>query len=186
MSLSALIIFFASLLILGVISIVVKLCKINRDRKDVQLFVDKVAELKKCESSRTDPTECITFILATYQEVSTTIREEGNKMPVYTLGTDLSFQRPIEHSLYGQIAAEEVEFIGTTTREKKRLKCQLCNPFILLYRGVELIMDIVFGYIIRKINPEFNPDDSSLWKSIIGIVSFIGSVVTIISYIQTH
>lgn len=185
MSLFALIFFFASLLILGVISIVVKLCGINRDRKDVRLFVNRVADLKDCESSRKDPTECVTFILANYQDVSTTIGEDGYKMPVYKLGSALSYQRPIDSAIYGQIAAEEVEFIGTTSREIKKLKCQFCNPFILLYRGVELIMDIVFGYIIRKFKPSFNPESDTAWKIINAVITFVGSLTSILSYFQS-
>lgn len=186
MSLSALIIFFASLLILGVLSIVVKLCGINRDRKDVRLFVDKVAELKDCESSRKDPTECITFILANYQEVSTTIGEDEYKMPVYKLGSGLSYQLPIDAALYGQIAAEQIEYLGATHREIHRLKCQFCNPFILLYRGVELIMEVVFGYIIRKFKPSFNPESDTAWKIISTVITFVGSLASILSYLQSE
>ena len=185
MSLSSLIIFFASLLLLGVISIIVRLGGINRDRKDIRLFVEKVAKLKDAELSRKDPTEWVTFILANYQEVSRTIGEDEYKMPVYKLGADLSYQRPIKSSLYGQIAAEEIEFIGTTSREIKKLKCQFCNPFILLYRGVELIMDIVFGYIIRKFKPSFNPERDTVWKIINVVITFVGRIVSILSYFQS-
>ena len=80
MSLSSLIIFFASLLLLGVISIIVRLCGINRDRKDIRLFVEKAAKLKDAELSRKDPAEWVTFILANYQEVSRTIGEDEYKL----------------------------------------------------------------------------------------------------------
>ena len=42
--------------------------------------------------------------------------------------------------MYTRIAASRIEFGGAKDKENARLTKQLFNPFILLYRGVELVM----------------------------------------------
>ena len=186
MSLVSLILFFVALLILGVFSVVIEIKRIKVQKKYVEDFVNKADELNQTVSKNSNPTEYITYILEHYQEVSDVMGEGAYKMPVYKLGSSLSNLNPVEPRLFAQIVAEEIEFKGAKDREKRKLKHQLLNPFILLYRGVELVMDVMFGYIIHKFNPKFSPDSSMAWKVINTFLTIAGSIASILSYLHTE
>ena len=185
MSIISLIVFFGALLILGIIGVVVEKKKIITQKNYVSDFVNKADELNRTISENADPTESITYILEHYQEVSNVMGEGAYKMPVYKLGSSLSYQNPVDPRLFTQIVAEEIEFNGAKDREIGKLKNQLFNPFVLLYRGVELVMDVIFGYIIRKFYPKFTPDNSTVWKVINAFITIVGSFASILSYLQT-
>ena len=186
MSLISLIILFSSLLSLGIISIILDICKVNRDKKDVRFFVEHVTVLKNYAASQEDTTASITYILANYQEVSNIFGEGPNRMPVFNLGRSLSSHQFINHSLYTQVIAEEIEFLGAKVRETRKIRLQLLNPFVLIYRGVELIMGFAFGYIICKFNPEFKPARSITWQIINTLLAIAGSTASILSYFNTR
>lgn len=185
MSLVSLIFFFVILLILGVVGVVIEIKRIGVQKKYVENFVNKADELNRTVSEDSNPTECIIYILEHYQEVSDIIGEGAYKMPVYKFGSSLSYQNPVDPRLFTQIVAEEIEFQGAKDREKRKIQHQLLNPFILLYRGVELVMDVMFGYIILKFNPKFSPDSSTTWKIINTLLTIAGSIASVLSYLHT-
>lgn len=182
MSLTALILVFASLIAVGVISVFVAMRKIAAQKEYVSTFVEHAISLLDESTQHQDKSEQKNYVLANYQEVSYTVGEELYKKPMYEIGSCISYQNPLDSRLSAQIVAEQIEYNGEVERKKKALKAQLCNPFTLLYRGVECIMDFVFGYIIRKFNPHFNPANSKVWQIISTLVALAGSIASILSF----
>ena len=186
MSLIALLFLFGTLAILGLVNICFEIKRIRTQVDYVGRFVTKVDELNRTLSTQEDPTDAISYILANYNEVSNVIGEDASNMPVHRLGTALSYFHSVDPRLLIQIVAERVEFEGKKERQVSSVKRQLWNPFIWLYRGVEFVMGIVFGYIIHKFDPKFNPESNTAWKIINTVVAFVGSLFSIISYFKAR
>ena len=185
MSLITLIVYFAIFLMLGIIDVIVERNNIKVQTKRVGEFCKQCCDLNEALSNNTDPVVSITYILKHYQEISDVIGESLYKSPVLELGSTISYQNPVDPKLFVRIMTEEVEFDGLMERKLRKLKLQFFNPFILLYRGVELVMMITFGYIIQKFNPKFNSDNSIIWKVLNAFITFVGSIASILSYVQT-
>lgn len=184
MSLTTLIVFFVILLMLGIIDIIVEVKKIDVHKRRVGEFCKKCCSLNEALSNDTDPVASISYILKHYQEISDIMCEGFYQSPVLELGSAISYQNPVDPKLFVRILTEEVEFDGRMVRKSKNLKLQFFNPFILLYRGVELVMMITFGYIIQKFNPKFNSDNSIIWKVINTLLTIGGSIASILSYVK--
>lgn len=186
MSIIALISFFGILLMFGLSHLTSTIKNIRTQKDYVRLFVAKTKELDSSLRNNTDASSAIHYILSNYLEVSNILEESQYKCPVLRLGTSISFGNSVDPNFFIQISAEQIEFEGSKEREERLLKKQIYNPFILLYRGVERIMDFVLGYIIRKFNPKFKPDSSTLWKVINTIITIVGSVTSVLSYLNTR
>lgn len=184
MSLITLIAFFVILIMLGIIDVIVEIKKINVQKRRVGEFCKQCCDLNEALSNNTDPEASILYILKHYQEISDIMGESLYKSPVLELGSAISYQNPVDPKLFVRILTEEVEFEGLMARKLKKQKLQFFNPFILLYRGVELVMMITFGYIIQKFNPKFNSDNSIIWKAINAFLTICSSMITILTYVQ--
>ena len=184
MSLITLIIVFACDIILGLISIAWAKCKIRKDQDYINTFVEKVMCLLDPKASKYTKNESIDYILENYNEASNIIGEDMYKMPISEFGVNISYDNPIDESLFIRIDSEWREFNGAKRREIKKLNKQRFNPFNLLYRGVELVMNFVFGYFISKINSEFNHEQNKAWKLFNSIITIVGSIASILSYLH--
>jgi len=185
MSLITLIAFFVILIMLGIIDVIVEIKKIDVQKRHVGEFCKECCDLNKALSNNTDPVVSISYILKHYQAISDIIGESLYKSPVLELGSAISYQNPVDPKLFVRVMTEQVEFEGLMARKLKKLKLHFFNPFILLYRGVELVMMITFGYIIQKFNPKFNSDNSIIWKVINALLTIGGSIASILAYVQT-
>ena len=65
--------------------------------------------------------------------------------------------------------------------KKHTLNRSFLNPFTLFYRGIGLILKYIFGYLITLFVDDFNYEGKG-WKIFVGIISFIGSLVSIIGF----
>lgn len=184
MSLTTLIIVFASDIILGLISIALAKRKIRKDKDFIDTFVGNVMGLLDPKASKKTKNGNIENILRNYKEASRIIGEDEYYCPITEFGVALSFNNPIDQSLFVQIDSERVGFNGEKDRETEILNKQQFNPFNLLYRGVELVTNFVFGYFISKVNTEFNHEQNKVWRTINSIITIVGSFASILSYLK--
>lgn len=124
------------------------------------------------------------YILKNYQEVSNIFNEDVYFFPVSEFGTALSYGNPIDPSLFIRIDSKRIEFLGQKEREIKQLNKQHFNPFVLLYRGVELVTNLVIGYFIRKVDSGFDHENNKTWKAINTILAVLGSLASIYSCVK--
>lgn len=182
MSLSTLIILFASDIILGLISIALAKNKIRKDKIYIDTFVVNVKGLLDSKASKKAKNDNKDYILRNYQEASRITDEYEYNCPISEFGAALSFDNPIDPSLFVRIDSERIKFNGEKDREIDQLNKQRFNPFNLLYRGVELVTNFVFGYFISKVNTEFNHEQNKAWRAINSIITIVGSLASILSY----
>lgn len=183
MSLTTLIIVFVFDIILGLISIALAKRKIRKDKDYIDAFVRNIMGLIDPKASKNVKNQNINNILRNYQEASRVIGETFSNDPIAVFGVNLSYDNPIDQSLFIRIDSERIEFNGEKDREIERLNQQRFNLIILIYRGVELVMNFVFGYFISKVNTEFNHEQNKTWKLLNSIITIVGSVASILSYL---
>ncbi len=182
MSRLVLFIVFGGVIFLGILSVIIAKHRIKNERKSLDVFVDHVYGLLGSKEVEDNVSEHINYILEHYSAVSRFVGEEIYNAPITELGSHLSNCRGINNSLLPRIGAERMKFNGEKDREIRKLNLQLVNPFTLLYRGVELVMQVVFGHIIEKFNPDFDQDNSTCWKIINSIITVLGSIASIVTY----
>ena len=184
MSLLTVIILFVGCIILGEISVVLAKYVIRKNREYIDTFVNHMWGLAKNNSTQKDFLAHTEYILKNYQEVSNILKEDVYICPVNEFGTALSYDNPIDPALYTRIDSEKIEFSGQKEREIKQLNKQYFNPFILLYRGVELVTNYVIGYFIRKIDSDFDHENNKTWKATNTILTVLGSLASIYSCVN--
>jgi len=57
----------------------------------------------------------------------------------------------------------------------------LLNPIELFCRGIELLLRYCFAYFLSMIKSDFDYDGKT-WKFVVGIISFISAVLTILGF----
>lgn len=183
MTLLTLILLFGITMLLGVLNIVIAKYRIKTDREKVEVFLAHVNKFIGPDAKQNNQGKNIQYILANYHDVATIIDEDIYNCPIAQLGTQLSLNTPLDSDLWPRIVAKVVEYDGEKTRENIKLTKQFFHPFVLIYRGVELVMDFVFGYLIRKFDPGFKPENNTLWKVINAVLSVAGSLCSILSFV---
>lgn len=178
MTITILAITLGGCIILGIVSVKLDQVKIKKNIKYVNKFLSYIEEYYK---GNTEPQIC-NYIIGNYKVVSKIIGEKIYKDSICNFGTALSYCNPIEHNLYYRIYNETIEFTVEKDIEYKHLYKKYINPFELFYRGVELLTNLMFGYIIRKFNPKFNPNESTIWKVLNCIIAILSCIVSILSF----
>lgn len=175
MALLTVVIIFAVCIILGEISIVLAKNEIRKNCEYLDTFVNHMAGLAKNNMTQKEFHAHREYILKNYKEVSNIFNEDVYVCPVSEFGAALSYGNPIDQALFTRIDSESIEFTGRKVREIKQLNKQHFNPFVLLYRGVELVTNVVIGYFIRKVDSDFDYENNKTWKAINTILTVLGS-----------
>lgn len=184
MSLVSLILIWGTFVLLGEISMVIEKRAIRKNIEDINEFVDHTDALMNRSISVQEASMHISYILENYHFISRIINESMYKNPIMKLGSALSYGNRVHSSLHTQIVAEKIEFNGAKGRELVQLTKKQFNPFTMLYKGVELVMFVVFGYIIRRFKPDFNPYKSNVWKVLNAGLAVLGSITSILSFLS--
>ena len=186
MTLLTVILIFIGTILLGILSVVLSKAKLRKDCKALDSFCDHVAGLLIQNAKQEEINTHLAYILENYQEASDIAGEDVYNSPISQLGATIANGNPVDTNLYTRIAAERIKYGGSLKRRIKKLNSHFYNPFVLLYRGVELVMNFVFGYIISKFNPDFDHERNTIWKIINVIVTFLGSIASIVSLFVNH
>lgn len=181
MSFTTLIIIFGSCILLGILSIYLAKREIKKDIEYINTFVNCVLGLLDPKASTKTQNLRIDYILKNYIEASRIIGENVYIAPITELGANLSNNNQIDESLFFRIDAERKEFNGAKEREIININKQRLNPFKLLYRGVELVMNFVLGYFISRINSDFDHERNKIWRFLNCMITLFGSLASIYS-----
>ncbi len=83
-----------------------------------------------------------------------------------------------------KLSREIISWVSKIDRERLDTRWQLANPFILFYRGIELVTKIVLGYPIKQFNPNFDYD-SKPWKAVNLVFTIVSGLSSIIGLYLT-
>ena len=171
-----------AILVLGIINIIASLVKVNKQKSLLDTYVNTVLNLLEKIDKREDYGQEAVYLISKTEDVAE-IENAYLYSNVYDLKNDISRRDVMGIKQTGQkICAESIVWNDRLDKQVKTICWQFANPFIWFYKGVELILHIVFGYFIRIVNPKFD-FHSKGWKvfnTVFSIVSGTASIVALI------
>ena len=179
MSTTLSIVIINSIIILGVIQILRVRSNI---RKDVAFMYEYCEKLKKLYDKIGTSESCneeVLFIISHSKKMSSIMDESVFHMPILKLSNNLQHKQI--SSVISSIEKVGADFVKREEYFKElqsKTIRQIYNPFTLFYCGIELLMHIIFGYLITKIDADFNFKGKT-WQGINIIISLLGGVASI-------
>lgn len=177
------IIIVCSIILLGIIEIFIKLYEIKKKQNTLIEFMNNLSLLIDKLNKEEDCNDEVTYVLAKGNDVSKIAEESVYNMPILGLKSAIQYHRTNE--IFDKAGAIDANFIKQEESFKNlhnKILKGILNPFTLFYNGVELIMRIVFGYIISKFNSDFDFDGNA-WKYTNAIISLLGAIASILGLI---
>jgi hypothetical protein len=123
------------------------------------------------------------YIFKNYEDVSDYLDESLYNNPALSIAISLKHKnltlRELQNhysKLYGNAISREEYFNKAIAKHK----WYFLNPFALFYEGVEAILTYTLGYIIKLVYHDFS-EEQKWWKVIVALVSFAGSIASIVS-----
>ena len=171
-----------AILVFGIISIIVSLVKVNKQKTLLDVYVNTVLNLlEKIEKGQNYSKEAV-YILSKTEDVAK-IEDAYLYSKVYDLKIDITRRDlfSIEQTCQ-KLIAESIVWASNLDKQERAIKWQFANPFTWFYKGVELVLLIVFGYFIKKFNPSFNFEGKG-WKVFNIIFSIVSGAASIIALI---
>ena len=172
----------ASFCVLGIIFNVYKLVSIKKKRNFIIEYSEKIGEYP----SLTNPQEsacALTYIIMNASDASDDMFETESDIPIYELVNLLAatkyYQEDYE-KLNKRIAFNSIKAAKIYEKRRNKHYWYFTNPFTLFYQGVELVLIILFGYPIKKIDADFDFEGKA-WRIIVGVISFVGGIASIVS-----
>jgi len=186
MSTDTIVLIICSVLILGVIDIFIAFFKIRREIIFIIEYSNRLIEMRDKYITNKDYIEDVTFLITEKRKILSKISNNRDRAKL------MKIIIRIEENWIYYIINEINTIDGVFLRKEKELKekekrtlTQLFNPFIWFYRGVERIMYITFGYLITKINANFDFENKT-WRFINAIISFLGGLAGIWQVINIY
>ena len=171
-----------SILVLGIINIIVSLVRVNKQKSLLDTYVNTVLNLLEKIEKGQDYSQEAVYILSNTEDVAK-IEDAYLSSEVYDLKNDIK-----RRNLYSmeqtcqKLSAEAIGWFSKLDKQEREIKWQFANPFTWFYKGVELVLFIVFGYFIKKFNPSFNFEGKG-WKVFNTIFSIVSGAASIIALI---
>lgn len=165
---------------LGAISLFIALREIVKNVDFIHNYDKRTKSLYEKIASNTDYTEEMWFIMAESNKMSSVMRETVFHKPVLELSSDIQYHRPISLIVnkIGIIEADIIKAERFYNDEHIKTRKQILNPFTLFYRGIGLIMYVVFGYLISQMNTNFDFQGKA-WKIINVTIALFGGIASI-------
>lgn len=170
------------ILLLGVINIGISKAKVKAQKNKVIDFLNVISRTVEKIKNGSDYSQEAIFILSNADDLAE-IEDAIWISAVYNLVSDVK-RRDVNAIGFScqKISSDCITWISKLEKKSKITSSQFANPFIWFYRGIELILKIVFGYFIKKFNPEFNFEGNP-WKIINTIFSIISGAASIIALV---
>lgn len=166
----------------GIINIIVSLVRVNKQEALLNVYINTVLTLLERVRKGEDFSKEAVYILSNTEEVAE-IEDAYFYSKVYDLKGDITRMDTyaIERTCQ-TLTTESISWFSRLEKRGKAIRWHFANPFIWFYKGIELILYIVFGYFIKTVNPKYD-FHSKRWKgfnTIFSIVSGIASIVAMI------
>lgn len=169
-----------SIIVFGIIKWWLDIIGIRKTELRIEEFCDKAKELGDLieKDKKLNPT-LLEYIAANYKQVSSMIPERYPHMPVYNIGLKVRSAkwRDIPEEVY-HIQIDSISAIAAHEDNRKKMLQQWWNPFNHFFRGISVLLEIVLGYPIKILWPDFN-FNTKWWNILCSIVGLISGVITI-------
>ena len=173
------------IILLGIVKCWSEILSIRKRESKIQEFCDKASELSNLieKDKKLNPV-LLEYIAANYKQVSAMIPERHPHMPAYSIGLDVRSARwrGIPEEVY-HLQIDTISAIAAHEDNRIKLIRKSWNPFNHFFRGISVILEIVLGYPIRVLWPDFS-FDSRWWNILCSLVGLISGMITIWLFIK--
>lgn len=169
-------------LLLGLINIKRSKVKVEKQIDIVIKFFKVIADTVDKIKNGLDYGEEAVFILSNADDLAE-IEDPILTSAVYNLVSDVKRRDANAVGISCQkISSDCVTWYSKLGKKLKSVTSQFANPFIWFYRGIELLLSIVFGYFIKFFNPkfDFNGKPWKVFNTLFSIISGAASIVALI------
>lgn len=168
--------------IFGIIDILIKVYQTKKEDSNILLFWNMVHDLYNKNKNKSDIENEIQYIISKSKYIDRLLTKNSLYSPVFHFVNEISQGN---YANQGKFLTLINKYIIQHEEDNKNKRIglwkALLNPIELFCRGIELLLRYCFAYFLSMIKSDFNYDGKT-WKFVVGIISFISAVLTILGF----
>lgn len=171
-----------AIVIFGIIDILIKVYQTKKEDSNILLFWNIVHDLYNKNKNKSDIENEIQYIISKSKYIDRLLTKNSLYSPVFHFVNEISQGN---YANQGKFLTLINKYIIQHEEDNKNKRIglwkALLNPIELFCRGIELLLRYCFAYFLSMIKSDFNYDGKT-WKFVVGIISFISAVLTILGF----
>ena len=169
-----------AIVIFGIIDILIKVYQTKKEDSNILLFWNMVHDLYN--KNKSDIENEIQYIISKSKYIDRLLTKNSLHSPVFHFVNEISQGN---YANQGKFLTLINKYIIQHEEDNKNKRIglwkALLNPIELFCRGIELLLRYCFAYFLSMIKSDFDYDGKT-WKFVVGIISFISAVLTILGF----
>ncbi|PMC08765.1 hypothetical protein [Hoylesella timonensis] len=171
-----------AIVIFGIIDILIKVYQTKKEDSNILLFWNMVHDLYNKNKNKSDIENEIQYIISKSKYIDRLLTKNSLYSPVFHFVNEISQGN---YANQGKFLTLINKYIIQHEEDNKNKRIglwkALLNPIELFCRGIELLLRYCFAYFLSMIKSDFDYDGKT-WKFVVGIISFISAVLTILGF----
>jgi len=169
-----------AIVIFGIIDILIKVYQTKKEDSNILLFWNMVHDLYN--KNQSDIENEIQYIISKSKYIDRLLTKNSLYSPVFHFVNEISQGNYANQEKFLTLINKYIIQHEEDNKNKRiGLWKALLNPIELFCRGIELLLRYCFAYFLSMIKSDFDYDGKT-WKFVVGIISFISAVLTILGF----
>lgn len=169
-----------AIVIFGIIDILIKVYQTKKEDSNILLFWNMVHDLYN--KNQSDIENEIQYIISKSKYIDRLLTKNSLYSPVFHFVNGISQGNYANQEKFLTLINKYIIQHEEDNKNKRiGLWKALLNPIELFCRGIELLLRYCFAYFLSMIKSDFDYDGKT-WKFVVGIISFISAVLTILGF----
>lgn len=169
-----------AIVIFGIIDILIKVYQTKKEDSNILLFWNMVHDLYN--KNQSDIENEIQYIISKSKYIDRLLTKNSLYSPVFHFVNGISQGNYANQENFLTLINKYIIQHEEDNKNKRiGLWKALLNPIELFCRGIELLLRYCFAYFLSMIKSDFDYDGKT-WKFVVGIISFISAVLTILGF----
>ena len=169
-----------AIVIFGIIDILIKVYQTKKEDSNILLFWNMVHDLYN--KNQSDIENEIQYIISKSKYIDRLLTKNSLYSPVFHFVNETSQGNYANQEKFLTLINKYIIQHEEDNKNKRiGLWKALLNPIELFCRGIELLLRYCFAYFLSMIKSDFDYDGKT-WKFVVGIISFISAVLTILGF----
>ena len=171
-----------AIVIFGIIDILIKVYQTKKEDSNILLFWNMVHDLYNKNKNKSDIENEIQYIISKSKYIDRLLTKNSLYSPVFHFVNEISQGNYANQGILLTLINKYIIQHEEDNKNKRiGLWKALLNPIELFCRGIELLLRYCFAYFLSMIKSDFDYDGKT-WKFVVGIISFISAVLTILGF----
>lgn len=171
-----------AIVIFGIIDILIKVYQTKKENSNILLFWNMVHDLYNKNKNKSDIENEIQYIISKSKYIDRLLTKNSLYSPVFHFVNEISQGNYANQGIFLTLINKYIIQHEEDNKNKRiGLWKALLNPIELFCRGIELLLRYCFAYFLSMIKSDFDYDGKT-WKFVVGIISFISAVLTILGF----